>query len=374
MRKILTWALALSLCAVGLSSCYRDNDTTIAKDGINGKNGANGKDGNTILYGKGQPLATLGKIGDFYLDESTKNLYGPKSDKGWGNPASLKGKDGTNGTDGKNGSKILKGNTVPSKDLGSEGDWYIDVVNKKIYYKNANNWEEIFNIGSNNAPTTLKGDYILSKDGTILYTWLNKELSVIDMQKDPELSKVTTIGDTAFNNHTNLNKITLPNGLKKIGNNAFVNASLTSIAIPDGVTSIGFHAFSRNRLTSATIPNSVTNVGDYAFYGNQLTTITIPTGLTRIGVGTFSNNQLANITIPSNVESIANTAFSNNLLTLVKVDRATPPKAEIEFGYWGAFGDIHNSNNLTISVPNASIQEYNKAEGWSEYIDKIRGY
>ena len=55
---------------------------------------------------------------------------------------------------------------------------------------------------------------------------------------------VTSIGNNAFANVTNLTSLTFPNSLTNIGNYAFSSCThLTSLTIPKGVTSIGFNAF-----------------------------------------------------------------------------------------------------------------------------------
>ena len=61
----------------------------------------------------------------------------------------------------------------------------------------------------------------------------------------------------------------IPESVTSIGNYAFYNCSdLTSIVFPESVTSIGEHAFAYcNNLTTITIPESVTSIGDYAFDG-----------------------------------------------------------------------------------------------------------
>ncbi|TCD02187.1 hypothetical protein EZ449_19205 [Pedobacter frigidisoli] len=59
--------------------------------GTNGANGSNGAAGSKILSGTITPTADLGVIGDYYLDKTTYNFYGPKTDTGWGVALSLKG-------------------------------------------------------------------------------------------------------------------------------------------------------------------------------------------------------------------------------------------------------------------------------------------
>ena len=58
---------------------------------------------NTLLSGKGAPKSTKGIDGDFYIDTSNMNIYGPKANDKWPAAVSLKGAPGTNGTNGSNG-------------------------------------------------------------------------------------------------------------------------------------------------------------------------------------------------------------------------------------------------------------------------------
>ena len=88
----------------------------------------------------------------------------------------------------------------------------------------------------------------------------------------------------------NLVNVTIPNGVKSIGNMAFDWCkSLKSVTIPASVTSIGDSAFRRcESLKSVTIPNGVKSIGNVAFSGcTSLTSITIPASVTSIGWDAF---------------------------------------------------------------------------------------
>ena len=128
-------------------------------------------------------------------------------------------------------------------------------------------------------------------------------------------NSVTSIGDSAFNACSSLTSLTIPNSVTSIGEGAFnACSSLTSLTIPNSVTSIGEGAFyACSSLTSITIPDSVTRIGDYAFKNcSNLTSITIPDSVTSIGYATFAGcSSLTSITIPDSVTSIGESAFSN---------------------------------------------------------------
>ena len=98
--------------------------------------------------------------------------------------------------------------------------------------------------------------------------------------------------------------------------NLYINGKLLQgeIIIPEGTEKIGDNAFYNcSGLTSITIPDSVTSIGNSAFEGcSGLTSITIPDSVTSIGNSAFEDcSGLTSITIGGSVTSIGRDAFAH---------------------------------------------------------------
>ncbi len=134
-----------------------------------------------------------------------------------------------------------------------------------------------------------------------------------DNEKITIPNSVMIIGDNAFDGFNFLQQITIPNSVTSIGVSAFDGCkSLQQITIPNSVTSIGGEAFNGcESLQRITIPDSVTSIGDGAFrYCFSLQQITILNSVTSIGGYAFCRcSSLQQITIPNSVTSIGEKAF-----------------------------------------------------------------
>lgn len=139
--------------------------------------------------------------------------------------------------------------------------------------------------------------------------------------------------------------INISEGVRKIGNYAFLNCSdLTSITIPNSVTSIGDYAFEGcERLTSIEIPDSVTKIGSFAFsYCSSITSITLPDNVTSIGKNAFRHCYgLTSVEIPEGVKCIENYLFDN----CTNLESVTIPESVTKIYYY-AFEDCNALQNI----------------------------
>ena len=218
----------LLLLVILLSACSKEGlqgpDGATGPAGPQGAAGATGPagtDGSVIYSGNGLPAAATGKNGDYYLDLSTGNLYGPKSSNAWNTAINLKGATGAQGpaggqgpagatgaqgpagatgaqgpagATGAAGSKIYSGADNPPLSIGNNGDYYLDKSNYLLYGpKTTNSWgtplllrgaqgvqgpvgpagaDGSIIYSGNGTPITglgKSGDYYFDKDAGLLY-------------------------------------------------------------------------------------------------------------------------------------------------------------------------------------------------------------
>ena len=74
---------------------------------------------NTILNGTSAPTKNIGINGDFYIDTKTLNIYGPKKNNAWPPPISLRGSAGTDGKTGTPGVAGTDGKTITNTSTSS---------------------------------------------------------------------------------------------------------------------------------------------------------------------------------------------------------------------------------------------------------------
>ncbi len=112
------FALAIALSQY---SCKSDNSASPSTQVV---------EGSVILSGSTDPNSSIGKPGDFYINFTSKTLFGPKTQNAWGTGISLSGQNGSNGL---NGNTILNGKGAPTNTIGVIGDFYFDTENAAIY-------------------------------------------------------------------------------------------------------------------------------------------------------------------------------------------------------------------------------------------------
>jgi hypothetical protein len=239
------------------------------------------------------------------------------------------------------------------------------------------------------AQTTADFSVELTADGSgvLIKRYLGKVLTV-KIPDTIEGMPVKEIGKNAFNGAdvANITSVILPQGLIKIGENAFIyQVKLASVVIPNSVTEIGKEAFRQcYALKSIDIPDSVTTLGisiflqsgierftlgkgiavipNGLFWGCKLvSSVIIPEGVTEIGENAFCGNyNFTSLTLPSTIKKIASGAFlSCGSLTTITI----PDSVEtIEFIFTYA---IYNNAFENCSKLNLASQAALKRRGYT---------
>ena len=121
----------------------------------------------------------------------------------------------------------------------------------------------------------------------------------------------------AINTCEHVRSVTLPEGVTRIGSNAFSDTAMTSFTIPSTVTTIEEGAFAQSTLRSITIPPSVRTIEESAFFCPNLTSVVFSEGLETIGVQAFYSAPLETATLPASLTMLEENVFYSPYLKSV---------------------------------------------------------
>lgn len=125
---------------------------------------------------------------------------------------------------------------------------------------------------------------------------------------------VLAIGESAFEDCSLLNSITIPNSVLFIGKSAFRNCNvLRTVVLPNSLMSIeDFTFYGCDYLRDINIPSTITRIGEWAFHNCSLSgTLTIPESVTEIDMYAFHGNFITTLNIPNSVTHIGELAFAD---------------------------------------------------------------
>ena len=141
----------------------------------------------------------------------------------------------------------------------------------------------------------------------------NSEITEVVIPAEYKGKPVSSIGDKAFYDANEMQRLEIPDGIEHIGAYAFEYCEeLKEVSIPDSVVSMGEGAFkSCACLIEITLPEHLTSIPKFGFRDcYDLRTITFPENLKSIGDYSFDHcENLARIAIPEGVETIGIEAF-----------------------------------------------------------------
>ena len=210
-----------------------------------------------------------------------------------------------------------------------------------ITEKVINNYNTINNYHANvvnvyNSPTE---DFEVKAGVLVKYHGSNDKITI------PEIVKA--IGEEAFKNCEGLESVCIPSSVKLIKDRAFLSCtSLSSIVIPESVGEIKDNVFSGcTSLVDVIFKNRATKVGSFAFSGcTKLKRVVLPSSIENISNHMFSLcSELEKITIPYGCREIHHAAFS----CCKKLKKIELPESLLVI-YDDAFGCCTSLRSITI--------------------------
>ena len=207
---------------------------------------------------------------------------------------------------------------------------------------------------------------------------------------------VKSIGKNVFKNNWMLTKVTIPEGVESIQDDAFSWSSLYEVKLPSTLKSIGYASMAVcNELYQLHIPASVTKLDYQCIANNSITTLTvdkdnpvfdsrddcnaiietatntllhatlatvIPKSVTALGTEAFNTLQrMTSVTIPSWITSIGDRAFQFCTgLQAIYCEIEKPFPVSVNAFTWV-------TDKATLYVPYGTKKLYQATEGWKDF-------
>lgn len=289
-------------------------------------------------------------------------------------------------------------------------------VGTKSVYQSTPGWSRFKNIVESGgvvpgAQLVQDGIHFLVKDdGDLEVTAVDANTKYVDIPRKitngDKTYRVTSIGERAFEGHSDINYLSIPSTIKRIGKYAFIDCGssmtvniadldawcqmelgnehssplssagkvlvndieTTDIDIPNTVSSIGnFTFYQCRKIKSLSIPGSVSKIGSSTFEDcTGLTRINLSYGNTYIGGSSFEGcTGLTEITIPGSVNSIRINAFKNckNLSSIIS-DIEYPSSID-ECVFEGI------PSSAVLQVPKGTKSVYKSVTGWNRFSNIV---
>ena len=197
---------------------------------------------------------------------------------------------------------------------------------------------------------------------------------------DPSVfSKLTSIGESAFQDDSKLSgTLSLPL-LTSIGSAAFFNCRISQITDLGSITTLSQNAFAKCDLEdgSFVIPNTVTTYNVNAICnGTQVTKIIMHEGVTTVGGGQYSNSALEYLELPTTVTNMGHLfhriAEGTSPHPIIVIKAITPPT--LSYYYNQADSTQQGISRVSaVYVPDASLTAYQNAGGvWDDVVGKLK--